>query len=337
MNLRGWIVAGLLLLSSMRSSLVMAANQIAVLTRVEGEVKLFGASSDEHPGTPALPHATFEGSTYSVRTAKVGDRLERGNIIKTGPGGKARFIYQNGDQITVAPGTAFRLKWDAKKEDKPVMELFFGKVRALIQSEGPRTGLEVKTRSSVMGVRGTDFHVAAWSKAGGSELSVLRGKVQVAQIASGPNKSAEPSAKPIEVAAGYSAVIKALPSKIPGVATANVVEKIAVQQTPREKLVLIQKVSKIDKGAAPVGADIAILEKQAVVTVMQDIKAEDPALFKSLSEGGKAPEDTDEIQTKTVKKLFLAAPVNLKGGNKPVESDLEGGDAYDKYKWDDDE
>jgi len=185
----------------------------------------------------------------------------------------------------------------------------------------------------VMGVRGTDFHVAAWSKAGGSELSVLRGKVQVAQVVGGGEKSG----KPIEVGAGFSAVIKAVPSRIPGVASAKVAEEIAVQQTPREKLVLIQKASKIDKGTAPVGADIAVLEKQAVTTVMQDIKAEDPALFKSLSESGKAPEDTDEIQAKTVKKLFLAAPVNLKSGHKPTESNVEDGDAYDKYKWDADD
>ncbi|MCX6108812.1 MAG: FecR family protein [Proteobacteria bacterium] len=323
-------LVGLLISVTALANVALAAEQVAVLTRAEGDVKLFVDPATVTADQKALPHATFEGATYSVRTAKVGDRLQRNNVIQTGPAGKARFIYRNGDQITVAPGSAFRVTWDAKKEDKPILELFSGKIRTLIQSEGPRTGLKVTTKSAVMGVRGTDFHVAAWSKTGGSELSVLRGKVQVARL---PDQ-AQPAPKAVEVSSGFSAVIKAPPSG-PSQTTAKAApERIDVQQTPREQLVGIQRASKIDKGTGPVEAAIATLEKQAVTTVMQDIKKEDPGLYKTLVAQGAAPTDTDDIQAKTVKKLFLAAPSRKPGVAKPQESDLDSGDIYDKYQWD---
>ena len=230
----------------------------------------------------------------------------------------------------MAPGSAFRVTWDAKKEDKPILELFSGKIRTLIESEGPRTGLTVKTKTAVMGVRGTDFHVAAWSKTGGSELSVLRGKVQVARL---PDQT-QPVPKPIEVSTGFSAVIKAQPSSTSQASAPKPPERIEVQQTPREKLVLIQHASKIEKSPGPAEASIVTLEKQAVKTVMQDIKKEDPGLYKSLVAQGATPTDTDEIQAKTVKKLFLAAPSRERGGSKPQESELDSGDIYDKYQWD---
>jgi hypothetical protein len=40
------------------------------------------------------------------------------------------------------------------------MTLLRGSVRGLVEIGGPRSGMRVITKTTTMGVRGTDFHVA---------------------------------------------------------------------------------------------------------------------------------------------------------------------------------
>jgi FecR protein len=257
--------------------------QGAVVTRTEGDAKLMmkklaGASAPT--GATAI---LFENETYFVRAAKNGDRPGNGDVVTTGKDGKVRLIYRNGDQVTVTPGTAFKFSWDPKTDKGALAEIVYGDIRAVIQPEGPRSGMKVKTKSAVMGVRGTDFYVSAWSKDAGSKVAVMRGKVAVAAkapepmvvpeplekkaIPSGTKAKATIASKPVppkavvppvpeiepvmvEVTAGATGVIKPLKSPSPTTPGSKVEAPppaIVVASTSKQELVVIQQDSKVAK------------------------------------------------------------------------------------------
>src|SRR5690606_16687053 len=98
-------------------------------------------------------------------------------IITTGPTSKAKVVFNNGDHFFVSENTQYKIEW--KREDKTiekdpsVISLIRGTVRGLVQKDGPRSGMKVKTSQTVMGIRGTDFHVT--QSYGQLKVSVLRG------------------------------------------------------------------------------------------------------------------------------------------------------------------
>lgn len=120
-----------------------ASPQVATLTQVQGETKLFSHPSKKAPAPqPGVTVALYEGEYYNVKDAEVGDKMERGNILRTAPNGKARVVYDNGDQFNVGPGTAYRVQWseDSAKATTEVA-LMYGKFRGIIEKGGPRSKL----------------------------------------------------------------------------------------------------------------------------------------------------------------------------------------------------
>ena len=338
--------------------------QGAVVTRTEGEAHLMIKKIANALPPTGSKTIKFENDTYFFRPAKNGDRPANGDVVTTGKDGKVRLIFRNGDQVTVTPGTAFKFSWDPKTDKNAIAEIVYGDIRAVIQPEGPRSGMKVQTKSAVMGVRGTDFYVSAWSKDAGSKVSVMRGKIALAPKVETPEPT--PAAQPgtkntlpvqapkpvvqpkeIEVSAGTTGVVRAAApatnlsltgSAEPG---ALVVE---VESTSKQELVVIQNDSKVAKPkqadtakkADPVAAEIAKLEETSVETTLQDVKRHDPELYAKLLEENKQGKilDTDQVQAETVKKIFVTAPSEKKETHKPTLEDLDtGGDIYDKYKW----
>lgn len=319
-----------------------ASQQVGTITQMEGEVKIFS-----HPGKkiqgPA-PHALFEGEYYSVQDAKIGARLENGNILRTAPGSKARIVFENGDQYNVSSGTAYRVFWskDAAKTDTKV-QLMYGKLRGVVEKGGPRGRLKVRTRSATMGVRGTDFFIADGGPEGGTEVTILRGEVEV--------KPEAPKAKPIEVKAGFSAEIPppAVTEKEAGKETAikeaaqpaRVSPSVEIRKSTQEDLLAIQKSSEVkpmskdgDRQVAEVPTEIKEkiqkLESKAVETTLKDIKAYDPKLYAQIQ--AQAVQSTDQLNQRAVEVLLKDAP-KAPSKRKPFRSeleDLENG-AYEKY------
>lgn len=175
-----------------------------------------------------------------------------------------------------------------------------------------------------MGVRGTDFFVAAGSDEKEAEFSILRGAVEV--------KSEEKNAKPVAVNAGESAAVT---QKVE--THAPVVE---LRKTTQEDLVAIQKASKIEAPkAAPVTTqkEIAQLEKKAVETTIQDVRAHNPKLADELSKEMKsgnteAAAISEKINSQTIAVAMKSAP-QAPAHHKPFTSeieDLEAG-AYQRY------
>ncbi len=306
------------------NSVAVGASQVATVARVYGEVKVLSNPNKSIKGSP--PHALYDGMYYSANKAKAGVKLEQGSIIQTGASARARLIYDNGDQVTVSSNSAYQVRWDISKPDaKPVVDVLMGGIRSSIQKGGPRSGMTVRTRSAVMGVRGTDFYVNARGENGESEVTVMRGIVAVAPKIK--------DAKPIEVAAGFSA-------KVPDPAT-KTDEKtppptIEVAKTSQQEIIAIQKESNLKKAVADtseqVNQQIAQLEKKASENALADIKATNPELVAGLSKEELEKADFDTLQNTSMKKLFKEAPAVSKF-KKPSKKDLEmqGDDTYEKY------
>lgn len=331
---------------------------VGTLTQLQGEVKLFTHPSKKIEG-PA-PHALFEGEYYSVRDAKSGDQVENGNILRTPVGAQARVVFENGDQFNLGGGTAYRIFWDSKARKpgaaavkgavKPMTELqlMYGKLRGVISKAGPRNRLSIKTRTAVMGVRGTDFFIADEGDKG-TEVSVLRGAVEV--------KPEAPKAKPIEVKAGFSAEVPA-PLALKAAETGKSGEKkaeepapapvVELRKTTQEELTSIQKASTIkpqvkeeiaktdakpEAQTAEAQKKIEELEKKAVENSITDIKTHDPKLYAQLQDKGLTNlKSANDVNAQTVQEVIKAAP-KAPEKRKPFRSELEDLEqgAYEKY------
>lgn len=323
------------------------AAKTATITRYYGKVKILTAPSKQLKGPP--PHVLYDGLYYRILKVKRGMTLKNGNIIQTGPKAKARLVYDNGDQITVSESSSYKVTWDTTKRDqRTFIDVLFGKFRAMIRKKGPRRDLNIKTHTLSMGVRGTDFHIIAHNREGGSTVSVLRGNVLLRPRTGAPEK------EPVEVKSGFSASVpkvvlekpKApLPKKIPE--SQKRLEpkppRIVVVRTTKQDLVEIQKASvvprkpeieKLEPLPPVLTKKIASLEAKAVTSTLIDIKEEDPPLYRQIIEEKKEIKDVDKLGTITVKKAFKAAPSAKKPRQKlkPTEEDLEDvKDIYEKY------
>jgi len=323
----------------------VAAPNVGFITRIEGDVEIYTDPSAASAEGEA-PHIKFDEKFYSIKKGKRGFKIKNGFIVKAGDKSKARIVFKNGDQFTVSANSAYSIDWQKEKQSF-IVELFFGNVRALIKKDGPRAKTEVRTRSAVMGVRGTDFNVNAWGKTGGTALTVLRGSVEIKQA------GATPEQKPVVVPAGSTAKVNAMAKAIkPDDATeskehkAKIAEqpKIAVAQTTKQDLIIIQHSTKVKKAVLPMNSEgenvtaseeekeIALLENKAVEATLEDIKTYNPKLYETIKAKhgeGEANRivDVDEIQAETVRALFIDAPSDP-GNTKPVLDDLESFDVY---------
>lgn len=311
-----------------------ASEQVGTFTQVDGEVKLFTHPSKDLQKSGGT-HALYEGEYYLVEDAKVGNRVEQGNIVRTAPGAKARVVFENGDQINVGPATAMRIFWNKDARNATTrMDLAYGKVRGIVEKGGPRSHLQIRTRTATMGVRGTDFFIADGGTDGGTEVSIMRGAVEVTPKVE--------NAKPVEVKQGMSADIPPVPQpkaesaakKEEAGKPAPVQAAVELRQTTQEELQGIQRSSTIAKkpGEQPQAAapEVAKLEKKAVETTLKDIKVYDPKLYAQLE--SRKPASTDEINTSVVQTLIKEAP-KAPEAHKPHKSEVDNLDqgAYEKY------
>jgi hypothetical protein len=328
------------------ASTAIAKDQVGTLTQVSGSVMIFTAPSKLIKGPS--PRVKWDGEYFTAQEAKPGDRVERGNLVRTLPGAKAKVVFDNGDQINLGPGSAYRIEWN---EDSPKgrteIELKYGKLRGIIEKGGPRSRLKVRTRAAVMGVRGTDFFIADNGTEAGTEIAVLRGEVAVAPALA--------TQEPVPVKAGFSAEIPAPPATAASTPTNNASplasnkigesttpaqlapQKIELRRTTQEELTGIQKTTQLKsavKATESVGqevaAKLAVLEKKAVETTLNDIKAADPKLFAKLQE--KPSATTEELDTQAVEVLIQEAP-KAPPKRKPYQSELQADDddAYKRY------
>jgi len=101
-----------------------------------------------------------------AKTAKDGDQISSGDLIRTKTGGTAEVLYQDGTILRIAQRSRIDIgeHFSGKKPDRSEVKLTRGKLRAIvdlkqIKTTGPKR-FEVRTANAIAGVRGTDFVVA---------------------------------------------------------------------------------------------------------------------------------------------------------------------------------
>ena len=308
-----------------------ANDQVGTLTQVQGEVKIFFNPAKVIKGAP--PHVLFEGVYYSIKDAVAGSQVERGNILRTAVGGKARVVYPNGDQFNVGSGSAYRISWNPESaKSKTEIDLMYGKIRGIVEKGGPRSRMTIRTKTASMGVRGTDFFIDDGGPGVGTQVSVMRGQVAVNGDPGNSNKKS----KDIEVKAGQSADIPAVAP-----AATKAPPQVELRATTQEELKSIQKTSTVKNEikqqvaqSEAVNDQIKKLEAKAIATTVQDIMVSDPKLYAQIQAKAAKNEFTsvDEVNGTTVEQLVKVAPkapVHLK----PSQGDLEDleKDQYKKY------
>lgn len=299
--------------------------QLATFTQIDGKTQLFTNPSKTAYAEKSLKKGTmafFEGDYYLIQDAKVSDQIPRGSIVRTLPNAHARIVYENGDQFYVGPGTSYRVTWNDKTDLDTSVQLLYGRLRGVIAKEGPRKEIRLRTKAATLGVRGTDFFVADSDAKNETEITVLRGAVEVTPN-SGKNKST-----PTLVKTGMSATVifneelKDKPIKLD--------PTVELRDTTKEDLTTIQTVSTLTE-SVPASDRIARLEKKAIDVTLEDIKRYQPEFFKQI-DPAKA-ESLQELNSKMVTLSQNEAPTAPKK-HKPNITELketDEDDVYDKY------
>lgn len=324
-----------------------------LISQIEGQVQIFVGKSATVDGPS--PRVMFESAFYTLKEAKLGDRVLGDQIIRTAPGAKAKLVFPNGDSISLGSGTAMRLQdvalkasENAKKDGTggsggaPSLNLDYGKIRAIIEKRDPKKRLKISTPSATLGVRGTDFFLVDRGKQGGTELSVVRGSVELAQQQAKGAKKTE--VKPVIVNKGITATIvaPAVTHEVAGSATGTggksgdkasgkddqstlvAASGPVLKPTSKQELEAINQVATIKPSTAAVPEEVKkqleVAEAASLKILKQDIKRDDPALYKKI-ENEKTLSFAD-INKNVVETLKVKAPDRPKN-EKPSMTELE--------------
>ncbi|HSV55597.1 MAG TPA: FecR family protein, partial [Magnetospirillaceae bacterium] len=108
------------------------------------------------------------------------DEIPPGSIVRTGAGTTAELrLRPNGSIVKLARGTSFRVDAVARRpEQTNQLALIGGKIRAVAARGG---NFEIRTSTTVAGVRGTDFTLS-YVEGARNFLLVSRGSVQFARL-----------------------------------------------------------------------------------------------------------------------------------------------------------
>lgn len=101
-----------------------------------------------------------------AKSAKNGDQIASGDLIRTKTGGTAEVVYQDGTTLRVAQRSRIDIgeHFSGKNPNSSEIKLTRGKVRAVVNLDNIKVSgakkFEIKTSNAIAGVRGTDFIVA---------------------------------------------------------------------------------------------------------------------------------------------------------------------------------
>ena len=210
--------------------------------------------------------------------------LECDDIVVTRAQSVAKIIFANG-KISMGPDSRIEIagiSGNAEKPDINIVNLAYGKVRAIIQKKSkeevaaappPQSSFQIRTHTAVAGVRGTDFYVAYDPNNFGTEQATLTGKVEVEQ---------RETHQKVLVSAGQQVGVDS--SSKPDDLTANVKKQLIVmpiQESIKHDLRIASAVAKDDKEFSGKDAvkvlgnpDGWTIEKEAVPSKYKDLKNE---------------------------------------------------------------
>lgn len=117
--------------------------------------------------------------------AKVGAKVVQGDTILTGKDARAKLVMVDKNVINISPESKFLLEKYEYNPDQnkkgALLNVIYGKVRTTVNQkyDGDQNKFQVKTKSSVAGVRGTDFLVSFNQVTNTSKVVTFEGLVEV--------------------------------------------------------------------------------------------------------------------------------------------------------------
>jgi hypothetical protein len=288
-----------------QASALASDSHQAIITRTEGRVQIFSEPSNQK----STQKVFFEGKYFELKNAAIGDRIKNGSIVRTLPGSRAHLIYENGDQIQIGPGTSYQVRWKAtgSKHAPNEFKLFYGKMRGVILKEGTKNKFEIKTKTAVMGVRGTDFFIEDEGNGNATQITVVRGEVSVTT----------PQRETL-IKTGMTA-------------TATLKSPVEIHETTKEDLKAIGDASAIiRKEASP--ELVAKLEQKAIEVTLQDVKTYQPEIYEKLPEAVKKNPELISLQNQTIQLVAENAPSAPAKKSKPTLKEFKKSDDQDVYE-----
>lgn len=137
----------------------------------------------------------LSGKTKQLVAVSAGHEVCSGDTVIAGQDSRAKLKMEDGNELNISPNSQIVLEnyqFNPKQNKKKVLlNVLRGKVRAATHkpdmyndtaADGTSNSFEVKTKSAVAGVRGTDFLTSYDARTNRTEVVTFRGKVEVGQI-----------------------------------------------------------------------------------------------------------------------------------------------------------
>ncbi len=138
------------------------------------------------------------GQTKTIEAAKVGSKICSGDTIIAEKDSRAKLKMEDGNELNISPESKIVLETyqynPAENKKKVMLNILQGKVRAATKQEnmyndkakdGAANTFQVRTKSAVAGVRGTDFLTGFDAKTKKTEVLTFKGQVEVGQLGPG--------------------------------------------------------------------------------------------------------------------------------------------------------
>lgn len=124
-----------------------------------------------------------DGASFKI---KRGMWLKEGSIIKTAKKSFVRLSFIDKSSMNIGPNSEIKIEKFSKK-DAGVINVLSGKIRSQVtkdylRMDKDKSKLFIKSKSAVMGIRGTDFLFSANKKTGASTAILFEGSVVFKQI-----------------------------------------------------------------------------------------------------------------------------------------------------------
>lgn len=236
------LLLGLSLLLAATRVTAAPAEPAGTVAKVSGKVQVLRNPRDSvAPG--GVPQARYDGKYWDAYDLAEGSKLFFGDLLSASPEGKTRVALDGGFNVILAPNAKLRLSRAMVKSGKGVVDLVVGALRARSEKGADETQTEFRSRSLVLGVRGTDFSMAALPKE--TQVVVVEGKVGVRNLdapdapevvigrgeatsVAVEGKAAPTPAKP--ATAAQARMIRAFSEGIAGQEEQNAVEKLVEEK-----------------------------------------------------------------------------------------------------------
>lgn len=160
-----------------------------------GLVSLAHAKAEASCGTFEVSKGDIKvQSGAALKPAPAGSKICSGEAVVAGPNSRAKIKMEDGNELNISPDSKIVLEnyqySAADNKKKVLLNILKGKVRATTREEnmyndkakdGQANTFQVRTKSAVAGVRGTDFLTGFDPSTNKSSIVTFRGKVEFGQ------------------------------------------------------------------------------------------------------------------------------------------------------------